>query len=144
MSALRCARSAFINERQRRAVDTKLWQLRRPVTRAGYKLSTNVTGLTLLSREVARYQVGDIEWKRATLESRTMDPSSSISPNKFKRYRDGYRMKGMKLVRIWTPDPAAPGFAREAARQAALLRGASEEADALTFIEHAADLDDWI
>ncbi|MFM7345115.1 MAG: antitoxin MazE-like protein [Tagaea sp.] len=47
--------------------------------------------------------------------------------------------KGMKLLRLWVPDPKAPGFAAEARRQAALLRDAPEERDALDFIEKAAD-----
>ena len=49
----------------------------------------------------------------------------------------------MKLVRIWVPDPQAPGFAEEARRQAALLRGAPEEQEALDFIEAVMDTDGW-
>ncbi|MCW5736760.1 MAG: DUF3018 family protein [Enhydrobacter sp.] len=45
----------------------------------------------------------------------------------------------MKLVRLWVPDPAAPGFRREARRQAFLLRGAAEEREALDFVEAVAD-----
>lgn len=47
--------------------------------------------------------------------------------------------KGMKLLRIWVPDTNAPGFAAEARRQAALLRDAPEQREALDFIEAAAD-----
>ena len=47
----------------------------------------------------------------------------------------------MKLLRVWVPDPHAPGFREEAQRQALLLRGASEELDVLDFIEAAAD---WV
>lgn len=47
--------------------------------------------------------------------------------------------KGMKMLRIWVPDTKAPGFAAEARRQAALLRDAPEEREALDFIEAAAD-----
>lgn len=47
--------------------------------------------------------------------------------------------KGMKLLRIWVPDTKAPGFAAEARRQAALLRDAPEQREALDFIEAAAD-----
>jgi len=65
----------------------------------------------------------------------------SVTPDKFKRYRAAKRDSGMKLLRIWVPDPHAPGFREEAARQAALLRGASEEGEALAFIEAAADWD---
>ncbi len=50
------------------------------------------------------------------------------------RYR---RDRGMKLLRVWVPDPTRPEFAKEAARQARLLHGRPEEAEALTFIEAA-------
>lgn len=63
--------------------------------------------------------------------------------NKFQRYRASKRRQGMKLLRVWVPDPAAPGFAAEARRQAALLRGAPEEREALDFIESVADFEDW-
>lgn len=58
--------------------------------------------------------------------------------DKFRRYQT--EQHGMKLVRLWVPDPKAPGFRRQARRQAELLRGAPEEQDALAFIEAAADL----
>jgi hypothetical protein len=48
----------------------------------------------------------------------------------------------MKLLRVWVPDPRAPGFGEEAQRQARLLRGAPEEREALDFIAAAADFDD--
>jgi Protein of unknown function (DUF3018) len=56
---------------------------------------------------------------------------------KFQRYRRTQADRGMKLLRVWVPDPMRPGFAKEAARQAQLLRGRPEEAEALTFIEAA-------
>lgn len=62
--------------------------------------------------------------------------------DKFKRYRESRRARGMKLLRVWVPDPGAPGFREEAHRQAMLLRGAPEEQDALAFIEVASDWDD--
>jgi hypothetical protein len=43
----------------------------------------------------------------------------------------------MKLLRVWVPDPRRPEFAREAERQAKLLRGRPEEKEALAFIEAA-------
>jgi hypothetical protein len=48
----------------------------------------------------------------------------------------------MKLLRVWVPDPRAPGFHEEAQRQALLLRNAPEEREALDFIEAAADRGD--
>jgi hypothetical protein len=63
------------------------------------------------------------------------------SDSKFRRFRANQRARGFKLLRVWVPDPRAPGFREEAARQAALLSGAPEEADALAFIETAGDFD---
>ena len=72
---------------------------------------------------------------------RAVTPSDESS--KFQRYRASKRRQGMKLLRVWVPDPAAPDFAAEARRQAALLRDAPEEREALDFIEAAADFEDW-
>lgn len=57
--------------------------------------------------------------------------------SKFQRYRRTQRHKGMKLLRVWVPDPHRPEFAREAERQATLLRGRPEQQEALAFIEAA-------
>ena len=62
--------------------------------------------------------------------------------NRFKRYRENKRRQGLRQVRLWVWDTRAPGFAEEAKRQAALLRGAPEEAEALDFIEKAMDWGD--
>jgi hypothetical protein len=70
-------------------------------------------------------------------------PAKQDGLDKFRRLRANRRARGMKLVRIWVPDPKAPGFAEEARRQAALLRGAAEEQEALNFIEAAMDTDGW-
>ena len=61
------------------------------------------------------------------------------SGSKFQRYRQAKRAKGMRLLRIWAPDPRRPEFAQEAERQAELLRGRAEEREALDFIEAAFD-----
>jgi hypothetical protein len=66
-------------------------------------------------------------------------PARTDGLDKFQRYRATRRARGMKLLRIWVPDPHASGFREEAERQANLLRGAPEERDALDFIETAAD-----
>jgi hypothetical protein len=64
-------------------------------------------------------------------------PASKDGLTKFQRYRRGQLSKGMKLLRVWVPDPRRPEFAREAERQAKLLRGRAEERQALDFIEAA-------
>jgi hypothetical protein len=56
---------------------------------------------------------------------------------KFQRFRRRQANKGMKLLRIWVPDPSSPEFAAEAERQAKLLRGRPEEQEAMAFIEAA-------
>jgi len=61
------------------------------------------------------------------------------SAEKSRRYCESQKAKGLRLLRIWVPDTRAPGFAEEARRQAALLRGAPEEAETLDFIEKVAD-----
>jgi hypothetical protein len=60
--------------------------------------------------------------------------------DKFRRFRAAQRQRGMRLLRIWVLDTRTPGFRQEARRQAALLRDAPEEREALGFIEEAADL----
>ena len=55
--------------------------------------------------------------------------------SKLRRYRRRQRLQGMKQIRLWVTDPTASGFVVEAERQARLLRGAPEEAEALDFIE---------
>ena len=65
--------------------------------------------------------------------------SDQRSPSKFQRYRESKRARGMRLLRVWVPDPRRPEFAREAERQAMLLRGRAEEREALDFIESTFD-----
>ncbi len=62
--------------------------------------------------------------------------------DKHKRHRLNQQARGMRLVRMWLPDTRTPEFQAEARRQAALLRGAPEEAEALDFIEAAGDFSD--
>ena len=66
-------------------------------------------------------------------------PTPNDGLTKFQRYRREKRNRGMKLLRVWVPDPKRPEFAREAERQATLLRGRPEENEALDFIEAAFD-----
>jgi hypothetical protein len=66
-------------------------------------------------------------------------PARKDGMDKFRRYRASQKQRGMKLVRLWVPDPKAPGFRARARRQAEMLRGASEEAESLAFIETVAD-----
>ncbi len=69
-------------------------------------------------------------------------PARNDGLDKFKRYRAARRASGMRLMRVWVPDPHAPGFQQEAERQALLLRGAPEESEALDLIEAVTSADD--
>ena len=70
-------------------------------------------------------------------------PARNDGLDKFRRFRSNRKAAGMKLVRIWVPDPDSPAFAAAARREAEELRGAPEEQEALDFIEAAMrDLDD--
>jgi hypothetical protein len=68
---------------------------------------------------------------------RAKQTSGKDALDKFKRYRQSKHHRGMRLLRVWVPDPRRPEFAEEAARQAARLRGATDEREALAFIEAA-------
>jgi hypothetical protein len=69
-------------------------------------------------------------------------PARDDGTDKFRRFRTNRKATGMKLVRIWVPDPHSPEFAAKARREAELLRGAPEEQEALDFIEAATRDDD--
>jgi Protein of unknown function (DUF3018) len=56
---------------------------------------------------------------------------------KSQRYRRTQLSRGMKQLRVWVPDPRHPEFAKEAERQAKLLRGRAEEKETMAFIEAA-------
>jgi len=57
--------------------------------------------------------------------------------SKAQRYRQQQQRRGLKLLRVWVPDPNRPEFAEEAKRQGVLLRGRPEETEALAFIDAA-------
>ncbi len=68
---------------------------------------------------------------------RTKRAAGGDGLTKFQRYRKAQHSKGMKLLRVWVPDPHRPEFAKEAARQSKLLRGRAEEKETLAFIDAA-------
>lgn len=74
-------------------------------------------------------------------------PIRNDGMDKFRRYRASRKADGMKLVRIWVPDPRSPDVAVRALREAEALRGATDEREALDFIEAAMrdlDLDEYV
>jgi len=61
------------------------------------------------------------------------------SRSKYARYRAAKRQRGMKLLRIWVPDPNAPGFKEEAERQAKLSNAAPDFDEVMAFVEAVGD-----
>ena len=59
------------------------------------------------------------------------------------KHRQSLRKGGMRPVQIWVPDTRSPGFAKECARQSALLTNDPQENEILRFLELAADRDGW-
>lgn len=63
--------------------------------------------------------------------------SAKDGRSKFTRFRANRKAAGMKLARICVPDPRSPDFQIRAQHEAELLRGASDEQEAMDFIEAA-------
>jgi hypothetical protein len=59
--------------------------------------------------------------------------------SKFQRYRRSKQLKGMRLLRLWVPDPHSPSFRKLVRHAIAVLRKAPEQAEATRFIETAVD-----
>ena len=55
--------------------------------------------------------------------------------SKFQAYRARKKALGLREVRLWIPDTRAPGFAEEAARQAALLDHSEDEREAAEMMD---------
>jgi len=64
-------------------------------------------------------------------------------PDKFRRYRDRQKARGLKEVRRWVYDLEAPGFRDRLAAEIARINGADDTSDLDGFLDAAwADLDD--
>jgi len=93
----------------------------------------------LRSQKLRAALIEDTDLDRKPLMPRAT-PNDGL--DKFQRYRANRRAGGMKLLRVWVPDPHAPGFRERALRQARLLRYAPEEVEALDFIEQSIGFDE--
>lgn len=65
-----------------------------------------------------------------------MNDASPGHHDKFRRYRERKKAKGLREVRLWVPDVHGPGFWERSVRAAAILRHAPEEEETMLFIEH--------
>jgi Protein of unknown function (DUF3018) len=50
-----------------------------------------------------------------------MLPMAKSAAEKMRTYRQNLRRRGMKMLQLWVPDPAVPGYAEEMRRQCQLL-----------------------
>ncbi|AHE97291.1 antitoxin MazE family protein [Thioalkalivibrio paradoxus] len=68
--------------------------------------------------------------------------STTQDPDKFRRYRERLKAKGLRQIHLWVPDTASPRFQQELRRQLALVEASTEDRETLEFIEAAADWSD--
>ena len=73
----------------------------------------------------------------------TRKPAGKAEGNKFQKYRASKQRKGLKLVRLWLPDPRSAAFRRSIRRQCLALRGTPADREALDFIEANNDAENW-
>lgn len=73
------------------------------------------------------------------LTARTSSPVS----DKFKKYRASKRRQGLKLVRMWLPDPKSASVRRRIRHQCLALRGTPADREALDFIEAINEEERW-
>ena len=71
--------------------------------------------------------------------------AASVLPegDKFRTYRANKRRQGLKLVRLWLPDPKSAAFRRRIREQCLALRGQPEDREALDFIEAVDEQENW-
>jgi len=62
--------------------------------------------------------------------------------NKFKRYRQRLKDRGLRQIQLWVPDTSRAGFDRKLAQQLREVESAPDDSESLDFIEHVADWDD--
>ena len=68
--------------------------------------------------------------------------STRQDPDKFRRYRERLKAKGLRQIHLWVPDTASPRFQKEIRRQLSLVEASTEDRETLEFIEAAADWSD--
>jgi len=54
--------------------------------------------------------------------------TAAVRSDKFSRYRERQRARGLKQVRLWVPDPDAPGFRERLAADIARINAAAHDA----------------
>lgn len=70
------------------------------------------------------------------------DERRRATREKVRAYRERMRAQGLRPIQIWVPDVRAPGFAREAHRQALAVAESVHAAEDQAFIDSISDLGD--
>lgn len=76
-------------------------------------------------------------------QNRSLSAAGSSADDKFQKYRANKRRQGLKLVRLWLPDPKSATVRRRIRRQCLALRGTPADKEALDFIEAIAEEENW-
>ena len=71
-----------------------------------------------------------------------MLPMAQSATEKMRTYRQNLRQRGMKLLQLWVPDPAAPGYAKAMQRQCKLLNQHGSTGSDTDWIEELGAFDD--
>jgi len=67
--------------------------------------------------------------------------TTQTESNKFKRYRQRLKARGLRQIQLWVPDTSKAGFERKLEKQLRTVEAGADDAEALDFIEQAADWD---
>lgn len=76
-------------------------------------------------------------------QKRTARSTASADGNKFQKYRASKQRQGLKLVRLWLPDPKSANVRRRIRRQCLALSGTPADGEALDFIEAINEEEHW-
>ena len=71
-----------------------------------------------------------------------MLPMAKSATEKMRTYRQNQRERGMKLLQLWVPDPAAPGYAEAMRHQCALLNRRGRTSSDTDWVEEIGAFDD--
>ena len=71
-----------------------------------------------------------------------MLPMAKSATEMMRTYRQNLRQRGMKLLQLWVPDPAAPGYAEAMRHQCTLLNQHSRTGSDTDWVEELGAFDD--
>jgi len=69
-------------------------------------------------------------------------PPNPQSPEKFRRYRQRLKARGLRQIQLWVPDTTSPGFQVRLESQLRRVEAGDEDHQSLDLIEEIADWSD--